>query len=58
MPYLHSCKFKELVAKIEVEEVKLYVVNHMSALEHVHKLGIIHRDVKPDNFLSEEVLPH
>ena len=53
MPYLHSCKFKELVAKIEVEEVKLYVANLMSALEHVHKLGIIHRDVKPDNFLYD-----
>ena len=53
MPYLHPCKFKELVAKIEVEEVKLYVANLMSALEHVHKLGIIHRDVKPDNFLYD-----
>ena len=53
MPYLHPCKFKELVAEIEVEEVKLYIANLLSALEHVHKLGIIHRDVKPDNFLYD-----
>ena len=36
MRYLHPCKFKELVAKIEVEEVKLYVANLMSALEHMN----------------------
>ena len=53
MPYLHPCKFKELVAEIKVEEVKLYIANLLSALEHVHKLGIIHRDVKPENFLYD-----
>ena len=53
MPYLHPCEFKELVAEIEPEEVKLYVANLLSALEHVHKLGIIHRDVKPSNFLYD-----
>ena len=56
MPYLHPCKFKELVAEIEVEEVKLYIANLLSALEHVHKLGIIHRDVKPENFLYDRRL--
>ena len=53
MPYSHPCEFKKLVAEIEPEEVKLYVANLLSALEHVHKLGIIHRDVKPSNFLYD-----
>ena len=53
MPYIHHCKFIDLVAKIELEEVKLYIANLLSALEHIHKLGIIHRDIKPSNFLYD-----
>ena len=53
MPYLNHCKFIDLVAKIELEEVKLYIANLLSALEHIHKLGIIHRDIKPSNFLYD-----
>ena len=53
MPYLNHCKFIDLVAKIELEEVKLYIANLLSALGHIHKLGIIHRDIKPSNFLYD-----
>jgi len=53
MPYLNHCKFIDLVAKVELEEVKLYIANLLSALEHIHKLGIIHRDIKPSNFLYD-----
>ncbi len=53
MPYLNHCKFIDLVAKIELEEVKLYIANLLAALGHIHKLGIIHRDIKPSNFLYD-----
>jgi len=53
MPYTNHCKFIDLVAKVELEEVKLYIANLLSALEHIHKLGIIHRDIKPSNFLYD-----
>jgi len=53
MPYLSHCKFIDLVAKIELEEVKLYIANLLAALAHIHKLGIIHRDIKPSNFLYD-----
>ena len=52
-PYLNSYKFIDLFDTIEVEEVKLYIANLLAALEHIHKLGIIHRDVKPGNFLYD-----
>jgi len=53
MPYIQHCRFIDLVATIELEEVKLYLANLLSALEHIHKLGIIHRDIKPSNFLYD-----
>ena len=52
-PCLNSYKFVDLFDTIDVEEVKLYIANLLSALEHIHKVGIIHRDVKPGNFLYD-----
>jgi len=53
MPYIQHCRFIDLVASMELEEVKLYMANLLSALAHIHKLGIIHRDIKPSNFLYD-----
>ena len=53
MPYIQHCRFIDLVASMELEEVKLYVANLLSAVAHIHKLGIIHRDIKPSNFLYD-----
>jgi len=53
MPYIQHCRFIDLVATIELTEVQLYLANLLSALEHIHKLGIIHRDIKPSNFLYD-----
>jgi cell division control protein 7 len=36
-----------------VEETKGYMRALLSALRRVHKFNIIHRDVKPSNFLYD-----
>ena len=51
MPYIKSCQFKDLIAEIGIDEVKDYTSNLLSALGHIYRIGIIHRDVKPSNFL-------
>jgi len=53
MPYIQHCRFIDLVATVELEEVMLFTANLLAALEHIHKLGIIHRDIKPSNFLYD-----
>ena len=53
MPYVRHCKFMDLVATAELEEVQVYLANLLAALEHIHRLGIIHRDIKPSNFLYD-----
>ena len=54
MPYVRHCKFMDLVATAELEEVQVYLANLLAALDHIHRLGIIHRDIKPSNFLYDK----
>lgn len=42
---------QEVIKNITSEEIVHYGVNLVSALEYLHANLIIHRDVKPDNFL-------
>ena len=53
MPHIDHCKFIDLVATTTLDEVKFYIANLLSALAHIHELGIIHRDIKPSNFLYD-----
>ncbi|KAK1171540.1 hypothetical protein AOXY_G6396 [Acipenser oxyrinchus oxyrinchus] len=40
--------------KLEEREVRMYTRQIMSAVEHMHRHGIVHRDLKIENFLLDE----
>lgn len=51
MPYLEHRAIVEVISSLSFEEVRLYIYNLLKALRHIHQFGIIHRDIKPNNFL-------
>ncbi|XP_014479660.1 PREDICTED: cell division cycle 7-related protein kinase isoform X2 [Dinoponera quadriceps] len=55
MPYMRHDKFPDYVRDMNVEETKDYMRALLSALRRVHKFNIIHRDVKPSNFLYDRI---
>ncbi|XP_030630597.1 cell division cycle 7-related protein kinase [Chanos chanos] len=51
MPYVEHQTFVDIVGSLSFEELRHYMYNLLKALKHIHKFGIIHRDIKPTNFL-------
>ncbi|XP_056452413.1 cell division cycle 7-related protein kinase isoform X1 [Gadus chalcogrammus] len=51
MPYMEHQPIGEIIGMLSFEEVRLYIYNLLKALKHIHQFGIIHRDIKFNNFL-------
>jgi serine/threonine kinase 38 len=57
MEYLPGGDFMNLLIKKDIlteEEARFYTAELILAIESIHKLDCIHRDIKPDNVLIDK----
>ncbi|KAK7492850.1 hypothetical protein BaRGS_00015988 [Batillaria attramentaria] len=56
MDYVKGVEILEMMAKqrLTLAKVKFYAAELLSAVDHLHKHGIVHRDIKNDNVMVDE----
>ncbi|CAB1119151.1 unnamed protein product [Ectocarpus sp. CCAP 1310/34] len=51
MPFFEHDDFRQVMKTLTLSGVAMYLKSLLTALAHVHSEGVIHRDVKPRNFM-------
>lgn len=51
MPYFPHDDFKDYIKTLTLSGIAAYMRSLLTALAHVHSRRVIHRDIKPKNFM-------
>lgn len=53
--YVKNVEFRQLYPTFTIPDIQYYFIQLLTALDYCHSMGIIHRDVKPQNVMIDPV---